>query len=249
MARPLSVQLFALRDELAADRPGTIKRLAEIGYDAVETHRPTDNPAELRKLLDDAGIFVSATHCRAHKEDRQPIFAAAKTLGTDRLIIPGGIEHEEFTTEEGIERTATLLNGIAKQVEDEGLRLGYHNHWWEIEPVIGDRHAIEVLADQLEPSVFLEIDTYWAAVGGADVVALLNRLGERVQALHIKDGPIVKGEPHTAVGAGKMPIADIIAAAPQAQLVVELDRSATDMMAAVADSHAYLADLVAQEQA
>jgi sugar phosphate isomerase/epimerase len=102
-------------------------------------------------------------------------------------------------------------------------------------------HALEVLAERLDPRVVLEIDTYWAAVGGAQVPQLLERLGDRVVALHVKDGPIVKGEPHTAVGAGAMPVPEILAARPEAWRVVELDSCAGDIFEALAASHAYLA--------
>jgi sugar phosphate isomerase/epimerase len=90
--------------------------------------------------------------------------------------------------------------------------------------------------------VLLEVDTYWAAVGGQDVAALLGRLGDRVRYLHVKDGPVVDRDDFmTAVGAGRMPVAEILAASPSAQWhVVELDRCATDMMTAVGDSLAWL---------
>lgn len=247
MVRPLSLQLFTLREEMA--EPGeTLRRLAEIGYDAVEPHRPTDDPQGLRASLDACGLRVSAAHARIHAEDPGPYFEAAAILGTDRLIVPGGIPHEEFTSHDGLERTAKLLNGLAERAAEEGIRIGYHNHWWEFEPRVGGRHAYDVLADLLDPAVFLEVDTYWAAVGGADVVSLLQRLEDRVHALHVKDGPVVKDEPHTAVGQGAMPVAEIIAAAPRAQLVVELDTCATDTMTAVVESHRYLTSLLARGQ-
>ena len=60
-----------------------------------------------------------------------------------------------------------------------------------------------MLADQLDDAVLLEVDTYWAAVGGQDVPALLGRLGDRVRYLHVKDGPVVDRDDFmTAVGAG-----------------------------------------------
>jgi len=101
-----------------------------------------------------------------------------------------------------------------------------------------------VLADQLDDAVLLEVDTYWAAVGGQDVPALLGRLGDRVRYLHVKDGPVVSRDDFmTAVGAGRMPVAEILAASPSARWhVVELDRCATDMMTAVGDSLAWLVD-------
>ena len=90
--------------------------------------------------------------------------------------------------------------------------------------------------------MLLELDTYWAAVGGQDVPALLGRLGDRVRYLHVKDGPVTRDDPMTAVGAGRMPVAEILAAEPAADWhVVELDRCATDMMTAVGDSLAWLA--------
>ncbi|AVH55923.1 MULTISPECIES: sugar phosphate isomerase/epimerase family protein [Streptomyces] len=245
MPLPLSVQLYTLREELADDRDRTLRRLAGIGYGAVEPYRPQDDPEGFRALADDLGLTISGAHCGALLDPRAvpEIFAAARILGTDHLIVPAGIPHEDFTTREGLARAAGTLNRLAEQAAPHGLRIGYHNHWWELEPRIEGRHALEVLAEQLAPEVFLEIDTYWAAVGGADVVSVLRRLGERVHALHIKDGPVLKGEPHTAVGQGRMPVPRILAAAPHAQPVVELDSCAGDMMTALAESHAYLTSL------
>ncbi len=103
--------------------------------------------------------------------------------------------------------------------------------------MVGGRTGLEVLADALDPAVILEVDTYWAAVGGQDVPALLGRLGDRVRYLHVKDGPATRDDPMTAVGTGRMPVAEILAACPSAEWhVVELDRCATDMLTAVRDS-------------
>lgn len=240
----LSVQLYTVREHLAADRAGTLARLAEIGFGAVEPFDPTDDPQGFRRIADSLGLTVSGVHAR-QLLGREPaaVLDAVATLGTSLVIVPAGIAPEEFTSREGLERTADLLNGLAETVAGHGMRLGYHNHWWELEPTFDGRHAIELLAELLAPEVFFEIDTYWAAVGGAHPPELLRRLGPRVQALHVKDGPVRKGEAHTAVGAGAMPIPEILAAAPDAQRVVELDECATDMFDALADSRAYLATL------
>jgi len=244
MATPLSIQLYTLRDQIAADRDGTLTRLAEIGYRSVEAYDPTADPAGFRKKADELGIGVSSTHAYALlSQDAGEVFDAVATIGTDLVIIPGGIDHDEFTTLDGLKRTADLLNGLSAKAAERGMRIGYHNHWWEIEPRFGDRTALEVLAGLLAAEVFLEVDTYWAQVGGADVPALLRTLGDRVLALHVKDGPGVKVEPHTAVGKGVIDVPAILAAAPNAQRIVELDSCATDIFEAVAESHAYLTAL------
>jgi sugar phosphate isomerase/epimerase len=244
MASPLSIQLYTLRDQIAADRDGTLARLAEIGYRSVEPYDPTADPAGFRKTADALGLAVPSTHAYAlFSKDAGEVFEAVRTVGTDRAIIPGGIDHDEFTTLDGLRRVADTLNGFAAKAAEHDALIGYHNHWWEIEPRFDGRTALEVLAGLLAPEVFLEVDTYWAAVGGADVPELLRTLGDRVYALHVKDGPGVKEQPHTAVGKGTVDVPPILAAAPGAVRIVELDSCATDVFEAVAESHAYLTDL------
>jgi sugar phosphate isomerase/epimerase len=243
VSRPLGVQLYTVREPLAADRDAVLRRIADIGYRAVEPYDPTADPEGFRRTLDDLGLSAPSTHANALLgEEPAAVLDAVATIGADLVIVPG-LAAEEFATRDGLRRAADRLNGLAERAAGHGMRLGYHNHWWEIEPRFDGRHAIEALADLLAPEVFLQIDTYWAAVGGADVPALLGRLAGRVLTLHVKDGPVAKGEPHTAVGRGAMPVPDVLAAAPDAWRVVELDECATDVFTALADSHAYLTSL------
>jgi sugar phosphate isomerase/epimerase len=89
--------------------------------------------------------------------------------------------------------------------------------------------------------VCLEVDTYWAYAGGADVPALLRRLGGRVVAIHVKDGDGgLDPSRQVAVGSGSLPVREIVAAAPHALRVVELDDTAGDMFDALRDSRAFL---------
>jgi sugar phosphate isomerase/epimerase len=243
MAPPLGVQLYTVRQALADDRDATLNRLARIGFTVVEPFDPANDPAGFRRTADALGLGVTSVHAGQLLDgDPGPVLDAVATLGGELAIVPAGIPAEEFTTRDGLARTAGILNGLAERAARAGLRLGYHNHWWEVEPVIDGRHAIEILADLLAPEVALQIDTYWAAVGGADVPQLLAGLGRRVTSLHVKDGPVRGGrdEPHVAVGSGAMPVPEILAAAPDAQRIVELDTCATDLFDALAASHAYL---------
>ena len=85
------------------------------------------------------------------------------------------------------------------------------------------------------------MDAYWVAVGGDDAVALIERLGSRVVAVHVKDGPgTTDTKAQVAVGSGSQPIAELIAATPDALHVIELDDCAGDRFEAVADSVTFL---------
>ncbi|MGV2919462.1 sugar phosphate isomerase/epimerase family protein [Streptomyces alfalfae] len=249
MTRPLSVQLYTVRDQLTADREGTLRRLAAIGYGAVEPYDVLTDPEGLRRIVDELGLTVSATHAVQLLGPRpEAVLDAIGTLGTDLAIVPAGIEPGEFTTRDGLARAAERLNSLVPLAERHGIRVGYHNHWWETEPRFGERHAIEVFTELLDPTVFLEVDTYWAAVGGAEAPGLLRRLGDRVLALHLKDGPGTRQDPNVAVGGGAMPVPEILAAAPDAWRVVEFDACAgsTDtLFGALAASRTYLTSLEA----
>jgi sugar phosphate isomerase/epimerase len=240
-SNPPAVQLYSVREQLPVDRKGVLRRIAAAGYGAVEAFNVVADPAGLRADLDAAGLPVCAVHANPAGEQAGQVFAAARTLGADTIIVPH-LPPARFADAAGVAAVATELNQTAARAADAGFRLGYHNHDFELSSAVGGRPALEVLAAALDDSVLLEVDTYWAAVGGQDVPALLGRLGDRVRYLHVKDGPISKQEPMTAVGAGRMPVAEILGAAPAAEWhVVELDRCATDMLTAVEQSLAWLA--------
>lgn len=238
---PPAVQLYSVREELAADRAGVLQRIAKAGYGAVEAFGVLADPDGLRADLDAAGLAVCSVHANPVGEQAADVLAAARTLGADTIIVPH-IPPARYADRDSVAAVASELNETAARAADAGFRFGYHNHDFELSSIIDGTPALEVLAAALADGVLLEVDTYWAAVGGQDVPALLGRLGDRVRYLHVKDGPITKDDPMTAVGSGRMPVAEILAAAPAAQWhVVELDRCATDMMTALADSLDWLA--------
>ena len=109
-----------------------------------------------------------------------------------------------------------------------GLQFGMHNHWWEFEPVEGER-PIRLLHESLHPDIFWQLDVYWAQTGGVDPAAVLSELMPRIGSLHWKDGPAVHGEPMTALGRGRVDIPRILRAlAHPVDWVIELDECATD---------------------
>jgi sugar phosphate isomerase/epimerase len=237
---PLGIQLYSVRAQIRADRDRVLRRLAELGYRSVEPYEPLDDPAGFRAVADDLGLTVPTAHGPVLSERRDEVAQAAHTLGVGSLVVPA-VPATEFADAEGVARTAERLSAAAAWAAGHGLRLGYHNHWWEFAPLPDGRSAFETLAAQVSADVFWEVDVYWAATAGVDVPALLRALGDRVRYLHVKDGPARPGDPMTAVGAGTLPIPAILAAAPPgAGRIVELDECATDVFAALADSVTYL---------
>ena len=168
------------------------------------------------------------------------MFGIARELGIGTVIEPH-VDRARWQTESGVTEIAQTLNEAGAAAAAYGVRVGYHNHHFELESIIDGRHALEVFADHLAPEVVLEVDTYWAYAGGADVPALLRRLGDRVTALHVKDGDgTLDTSAQVAVGSGSLPVPDFLAAAPDALRVVELDDTIGDVFDAIEASRAFL---------
>ena len=236
----LSVQLYTVREALAQDFDGTLGKLAGFGFTQVEPFALDKFADELRSGLTRNGLTAPTTHVHLVGEDQDAIFALAAELGIQTVIEPY-VDPARWQSEANISDVASELNAAASKAADHGLRVGYHNHHFELESKISGVHGLEVLADRLAPEVVLEVDTYWAYAGGADVPALITRLGDRVVALHLKDGDgSLDPTKQVPLGTGVLPVWDIIAAAPDALRVVELDDSETDLLDAVRAGREFL---------
>jgi sugar phosphate isomerase/epimerase len=236
----ISVQLYSVRDQFAADPLATLQRLAGIGFTDVEPYGLVQHLDALRDGLPQTPLSAPTAHVSLVGADLDAAFAAAVACGVGVVIEPA-VRAPHWQDAAGVAATAAALNDAAKTAAGHGLRVGYHNHWWELESRIDGRPALEVLADQLDPAVLLEVDTYWATAGGVDAPELLQRLGDRVHALHIKDGDLsTDASGQVPAGQGRVPVAEVLAAAPDALRVVEFDRYDGDIFAALGESHAYL---------
>ena len=242
MPAPIALQLYTLRDVLAKDFVGTVKQVADIGYVGVETAGVFgDSPASAAKLFTDLGLTVSSAHSPLPLgEKQQEVIDTLGALNCPRLLLPWQ-PPELFKSTDGIRRVCDLLNEAAPIAKANGFSIGYHNHWFEYE-LVNNQLAADLMLEQLDPSIFLEVDVYWVQTAGQNPAEVVRRLGRRAPLLHIKDGPCQLEMPMTAVGEGVMDIPGVIAASGSSAewLIVELDHCATDMLEAVQKSYDYL---------
>jgi len=239
-ARDLSVQLWTVRSLLAEDLDRTLATIAEIGFRLVEPFDLLAYAGGLRTSLSRHGLAAPTTHVDVLGGAADRAFDAAASLGIETVVQPW-VDPARWETVEDVRRLADDLNRAAVGAARHGLRVGYHNHHFELAAIFDSRHGLDVFAEHLAPDVVLEVDTYWAFAGGADVPALLNRLADRVVALHIKDGDgSLDPKRQVAAGSGVIPIPAILAAAPNALRVVELDDTAGDLLEAVRASRQFL---------
>ncbi|MAS33376.1 MAG: xylose isomerase [Anaerolineaceae bacterium] len=244
MAAPIGLQLYTLREAAQNGYEAVVRRVAEIGYAGVEPAGFPGSTAEAAaKLYQELGLQVPSMHGKFPVGDaKNESIETALTLGTKRIIAGIG-RGDKWDTLDKIKANCDMINEAAVNAAPHGITVGYHNHWWEFDTIVDGRPAYKYMIEQLDPSVFFQIDTYWVQVGGQSVVDVLKQLGSRAPVLHIKDGPADKPEADmVAVGSGVMDWDSIMAASADTAEwhIVELDRCASDMFTAVEESHKFL---------
>lgn len=242
----IALQLYTVRALAAADLGGTLRAVAAAGYRSVElAGLPEIAPVELARLLDETGLRAVASHegIQHLREDPAAVAERLATVGCSRLVVPWMPEEDRRAVDD-VRRFAAELGALARSFADRGIRLGYHNHAFEFAPLEGTT-TWDVLLAELPGDVELELDVYWASVGGRDPVAEIRATADRVRLLHMKDrapGP----EPRdTPAGEGILAFPRIVEAGRAAGVewyVVEQD-DAHDPLADIAVAARYLESL------
>ncbi|MEO7122096.1 MAG: sugar phosphate isomerase/epimerase [Lacisediminihabitans sp.] len=259
-----SVQLYSVRDAVNENLDSAINRLAEIGFTRVEPYAFQLRVADYKRAFAASGITAPSGHAPViDSEDAAVVFDAAAELGIKTVIDPF-IPTDRWQTADDVRRIADRVNELAVEANARGLEFGYHNHQWEFTNKVDGRPVYELFVELLSPSVVLEVDTFWATVGGADTPAVLRSLGGRVAALHIKDGKVTGDiatalpssesalvvpaalkaafENQTPAGQGDIDVKAVLEAAPHALRVIEFDSYTGDVFGAIAQSFTWLQD-------
>lgn len=228
---PVGLQLYTVRDVAEGDPERVLEAVAAMGYEGVELAGLYGRTApEVTELLSGCGLKIAGAHIALERleADLQTVVAEAGALGLEDIIVPF-LKEERRKDASGWLEVAGGLGRIGGALRGEGVKLSYHNHAFEFDPVGGsDRCGLDLLIENTDPAkVSFEVDTYWVRFGGRDPAELIRRLSGRIRILHAKDGLLGK-EPHfTPVGEGELdwpPIFEACDGAGVGWLVVEQDR-------------------------
>ncbi len=242
MTRPIALQMYAVREDLAKDFDRVMDTIARIGYVGMELIHwiPGATHEHAARRIQELGLKVPCAHVPPLVgADEASVIEFAQRFGVERLVT--GRFADSFDTLDHIKETCDIYNQSAEAAKRYGYTLSIHNHWMEFERAADGRYVYEIMLELLEPSVMFEIDTYWVKTAGLDPAEIIRKLGPRVNLLHLKDGPAAIEPPQVALGEGVMDIPTAVHAAESAEwLIVELDHCATDMLEAVEKSYRYL---------
>lgn len=234
----ISLQLFSVREEFAADPEGTLKALAEMGYNGVEFAGYAGKTAEeMKALLEKYNLYAKAAHeggASFSEEKLEPTLQYLQTIGCKYMICPWA----DVATYEAADALVSMLNRAAKVAKKYGIKVGYHNHAHEFVK-LGDEYAMDYVAARLDDDVVLELDVFWVYVGGVDPIEYIKKWGSKVELIHLKQSDAKKA--NVDMGDGILDMKAIIEASKYAKdFIVEHEEFDKPVMDAVRNDVVFL---------
>lgn len=264
--KPLGLSLYTVRTPMAKDPAGTYKQIAALGITELEVR--ADNLNQHLTMIRDNGLrpvhlFIDSATITGAWDEWAALMARMKappskvrpTLeDTLELAVKHGVRRAGISMLLPGERQGSIdkINRAVEIAAKAKVELYYHNHAWEFEGEPGQRY-IDQLHKRLDKRAKLELDCFWAAIGGDDPAEVLRKWKGRVGSLHLKDvardAPRKSSEftmPASAfkeVGFGTLNWKQILAAAKVDHYFVEQDQTPGDVFASLRQSVDYLRSL------
>ena len=225
---PVALQVYTVRDQIEKDLVGTYKKIAEIGYTAVEIGaQGGPPPAEMKALFDDCGFECAGVHFSIEALEADANAAADFALGAGtRFVTCSYMPEERRQDAAGWKACAEKLTEIGAALHKQGVTFSYHNHSFEFQKFDGE-YGLDILYGNSCPACLkAQIDTYWVQHGGESPAAYIKKYSGRVPLVHIKDMTAGENPTFTEIGNGILDWPAILAAAEAAGtewLIVEQD--------------------------
>jgi sugar phosphate isomerase/epimerase len=209
MRIPIALQLYSIRYDCERDLAGSLKAVAQMGYEGVEFAGYYGRSAsELRALLDDLGLAVAGTHISIDTllGDRlAETVEFNRVLGNRFLIVPG-LGEAYSSSHQAWLQTANLFNEIAGRLAPEGMVTGYHNHFTEFTPLDGEL-PWDTFFGNTRDDVVMQVDIGNALHGGGDPIPFLARYPGRARTVHLKEYSATN--PKALIGEGDVDWAEV----------------------------------------
>lgn len=202
---PIALELYSIREDCAKDLPGSLKKVAGMGYEGVEFAGFHNYKApELKKMIDDNNLKMAGSHTPFG--DLQPDKLEAtvefnKILGNKYLIIPG-LPKEKIKTADDWKKIADFFNGVADKLKPHNMLTGYHNHSIEFQPLDG-KIPWDIFFGGTKKEVVMQVDTGNCMHGKGDPMEYLERYPGRAITVHLKE--YSTKNPAALLGEGDVP--------------------------------------------
>jgi len=265
--RPIiGLQLYTVREAMAADAAGTLAKVAQIGYNSLEGATYTGSekfygmdPAAFRGVLKNNGLVMRSCHYRYGEDAEGAVLTNGAFNGTilhdwDRTVEDAhtvGLKYmacawlspKERKGLDHYKKMADDFNAAGRKCKDAGIQFVYHNHDFEFDKQ-DDKYPYDVILENTDPDlVKMEVDLYWLTRAGQDPVKLFEAHPGRFPLWHLKDMDSTPDKKFAAVGSGVIDFKTIFThrkTAGMKYFFVEEDRCPGSPFDAITSSYNYI---------
>jgi len=203
---PVALQLYTVRDNMAADFLGTLCKVAEMGYDGVEFAGLYDYaPAQIKHWCDSLGLVPVSAHVPLADmlADIDKVIADYKAVGCEYIVVPYVTEERRPGGELFLQMVEEIRT-IGQKAKDAGLVLLYHNHDFEFDKLENGQCGLDYLYENVPADLLqTELDQCWVKYAGYEPVEYLKKYSGRSPVVHLKDFYVEgeqEGDPYALIG-------------------------------------------------
>jgi len=203
----IGIQLYTIRERLKKDFVGTMMKVADIGFNSVETAGYHErkfygySPKDFRIFTQDLGLQALSSHANIQLKNIQETIDDTLEAGMEYLVKPW-LDKSKFQSIDTYKKLAEEFNIIGEKCKASGLRFAYHNHAFEFKSIEGQL-PYDVLLNNTDPDLMcMQLDTYWMIYGGYQPLDYFKKHPGRFELLHIKDMDNTSKKESTEIGQG-----------------------------------------------
>ena len=186
----IGLQMYSVRNYLAKDFEGTVRAVAEAGYEYAEFagYYGGLSGQEIKELLDKYGMKAVSVHQGPEMflEKGKEAFDFFKAFGVYYVIIPW-YDKNRLPGSDEWPQTRELFSKLADMAQENGTELLYHNHDFEFAKKINGEYPYDIMFRELEGKLDPQPDICWMNYGGVNPAEYIRRYGDRINVVHLKD--------------------------------------------------------------
>lgn len=184
------IQLYMVRDEMAKDTPGTLKKLGQMGYSQLESYGGDKgmfwgmSNKDFKKMAADNGLALISSHYNDEPGGFEKQAEKAAEIGMKYLICPWKGPQKSI---DKFKEFADEFNRNGEICKKHGMRFGYHPHDYPYKKVDGQLPIDVLLANTDKNLVDFEMDFYYTVTEGQDPEAYIKKYSHRFRLCHMRD--------------------------------------------------------------
>ena len=183
----IGINLYSVRNLIQTEEDflKTAKKLKDMGYSYMQYSGAPIVADRLKRVSDETGLPVVLTHAPLERilNDTRALMDEHAVFGCKNIGL--GYMETVKVNDDDFKRNVEALNDAGRKMYENGFKLFYHNHHYELKKRNGETMLFYMLKNA--PYINFTLDTYWLQYGGVETLNVLDDFRGRIECVHLKD--------------------------------------------------------------